>query len=326
MPFFSIIIPLIKINKYLKNNLYEIYKQNFADFEVLVVTDEKNEINENEFNYENLTFINSGPVGPAIKRDLASKLSKGNYLIFFDDDSFPSNEYLINAYNILLKNNYDVIVGSAITPTKQNLIQTLSGNFFASSFGGGFKERYQVNKKSKNKTFNEWPSVNFIIRKETFLSVGGFNLDIWPGEDTYLCLKLRNRDTKIYYHPEIFVYHERRSTFLKHLKQIYGYGSMRAEMLSKTKNNNDDIKYYLPPIFFITNLILIIYSIVKMDFSYYLLFFIFYILTILYSFLNQIRDINFYIFLLNPIFFYISHFVYGVSFTIKKIINIFNGK
>ena len=162
----------------------------------------------------------------------------------------------------------------------------------------------------------------FYHKKRNFLSVGGFNLDIWPGEDTYLCLKLRNRDTKIYYHPEIFVYHERRSTFLKHLKQIYGYGSMRAEMLSKTKNNNDDIKYYLPPIFFITNLILIIYSIVKMDFSYYLLFFIFYILTILYSFLNQIRDINFYIFLLNPIFFYISHFVYGVSFTIKKIINI----
>ena len=45
---------------------------------------------------------------------------------------------------------------------------------------------YQIDIKltDEEKYYDDWPSVNLMIKKDVFNSIGGFNTEHWPGEDT----------------------------------------------------------------------------------------------------------------------------------------------
>jgi glycosyltransferase involved in cell wall biosynthesis len=160
--FFSIIIPVKKINLYVYDAVKHIKNQNYNNWEVIIVAN--NLSKKINFKSKKIKVINSGKVGPGDKRDLGAKLAKGEILTFLDDDSYPSKNYLsiANVYFNKYK-NIAGICGPAITPDSNSFFQKLSGSVFLSKYSGGFPERYVPYKGIK--AVEDWPSVNLMIKK-----------------------------------------------------------------------------------------------------------------------------------------------------------------
>ena len=300
---FSIIIPFKDVNINILKCLRSITKLNYKKFEVILVPDQEITLDEKiNFDY---TIIPSGAIMPGLKRDLASKKATGDVLAFLDDDAQPSVDWLTIANHFFSIKNEKIIGGPGIDTSKddKNFIQNLSDIFFKSKFFG-VPDRYLIS--NKEKYYDDWPSVNLMIKKDIFNSIGGFNTNHWPGEDTVLCSKLKEIDISILYIPKLFVYHIRRINLQKLTKQIFNYGFERGIFFFEYPNNSRKIKFFIPTAFtfylisnfFFTNII-------------YQLPLLIYVLISTYNYLNFNK--NFFGLLAFPIFCIYNHIVYGIA-------------
>ncbi|MPM93973.1 hypothetical protein SDC9_141115 [bioreactor metagenome] len=240
-PTFSIIIPVRKTNPYLRETLNKLKKQSTKNFEILIITDKI-----------------SGSANPAEKRNLGAKKAKGDYLVFFDDDSYPKKNYFKNAFKLIQANpKINHFCGPCLTPPKDNIFQKASGLVWSSWLGSGGAGHYR-NHISTKRFVDDYPSVNLIIKKADFIKIGGFTTSYWPGEDTLLCLSIvKQLNQKILYHPSIIVYHHRRQIIIPHLQQITRYAIHRGFFARKFPQTSFRIGYFIPSLFVLYILLLI---------------------------------------------------------------------
>ena len=241
-PRFSIVIPVKEVNDYVRETVPCIQSLDLNDWELIIVP---NNADQNEWEDDKrVSLIPSGRVGPADKRDQAANYSKGEILVFLDDDSYPQSDLLSIATKYFDDDSVSAIGGPAITPETDSYWQKVSGAVFLSKLTGGNPERYVPI--GRVKEVDDWPSVNFMVRKSDFLEVGGFDSPYWPGEDTHLCLKLRQKTKKIIYTPELIVWHHRRSGLLRHMKQVGAYGLHRGYFARRLPETSLKAKYFAP--------------------------------------------------------------------------------
>jgi GT2 family glycosyltransferase len=242
LPRYSIIIPVKEINDYVRETVPYIQALDSDNWELIIVP---NGPDQNEWELdERISMISSGRVGPADKRDQAAKIAKGEILVFLDDDSYPKLDLLSIATKYFDDDSVSAIGGPAITPESDSYWQKVSGAVFLSRLTGGNPERYIP--VGKEKEVDDWPSVNFMVRKSDFLEVGGFDSPYWPGEDTHLCLKLIKKAKKIIYVPELIVWHHRRSGLWRHMKQVGAYGLHRGYFARRLPETSLKAKYFAP--------------------------------------------------------------------------------
>lgn len=297
-PLFSIIIPVRQINPYLRETLDKLKKQSIKNFEILVITDKI-----------------SSSTNPSEKRNLGAQKSKGEYLVFFDDDSFPSINYFKNAQKLVKKfPEFAGFCGPCLTPPKDNIYKQASGLVWSSWLGSGGAGVYR-NSKRTPRFIDDYPSVNLIVKKTDFIKAGGFNNKYWPGEDTVLCLNLTKKlNLKIYYHPTISVYHHRRSVVVPHLQQITRYAIQRGFFAKKFPQTSFRIGYFLPS-FFVFYLILL--TINYFTISYNLLFFplYLYLSILILTFIKLVlKTKNFFLSVISTLTIPITHIYYGILF------------
>jgi GT2 family glycosyltransferase len=315
---FSIIIPVKKLNKFCKINVHHLRKIINANWELIIVTDN---YSLNIFNDKRIKIIKSGNVPPGIKRDIGAKYASNEILVFLDDDSFADPFIILKAKPFFLNKNLIGIGGPAITPIDNSLSQKLSGSVFASKLSGGVHDRYYIG--SAIKKIDDWPSVNLMIRKSAFESVGGFNTAFWPGEDTVLFYKLNKYfKKKIIYVPRIFVYHHRRKDLKSHLFQISQYALHRGFFFKKIGGNSIKIVYLMPSLFLIflaTYLVSEIFYISE-KFLIFLRFILFLYFLFLIKFYFDIRKYNSKtISILSVPYIILTHIFYGYYFLIGLI-------
>jgi len=251
LPRFSIIIPVKEINDYVRETVPYIQTLDLENWELIIVP---NGPDQNEWESDKrISLFSSGRVGPADKRDQAAKIAKGEILVFLDDDSYPKSDLLSIATTYFDDNSVSAIGGPAITPESDTYWQKVSGAVFLSKFTGGNPERYIPVGMARE--VDDWPSVNFMVRKSDFIEVGGFDSPYWPGEDTHFCLKLMQKTKKIMYAPELIVWHHRRSGLLRHMKQVGAYGLHRGYFARHMPKTSMKIKYLLPSFFTLTVLV-----------------------------------------------------------------------
>lgn len=240
---YSFIIPVKEINNYIRESVPKILEIERDDFEILIYPDKAT-----EEKWGKTRQVASGHVGPAQKRDLATKDARAEILVFIDDDAYPENNFLDILDKDFANEKIGAVGGPAITPAHDTFWQKVSGAVFLSNLSGGNPDRYAP--VGKKRLVDDWPSVNLSVRKKAFDQIGGFDSEFWPGEDTKLCLDLINKaKTQILYDPQLIVYHHRREGLKRHLKQIGGYGLHRGFFAKKYPKTSFKFKYFVPALF-----------------------------------------------------------------------------
>lgn len=121
--FLSIIIPVYKAEKFIKNTLSSIYNQNFPQekFEVIIINDGTPDhsldiVSKYREKYANIIVINqeNGGPGPGLARNAGIQVAKGDYIWFVDSDdticegSLPLVEESINKHPMLDIYGFDI--------------------------------------------------------------------------------------------------------------------------------------------------------------------------------------------------------------------------
>ena len=250
MPTFSIIIPVKELNDYVLETVPYIVGLDYSDWELFIVT---NDEQVSEWPEEpRIKMMSSGRVGPAEKRDLAARAAAGTYLVFLDDDSYPESNLLSLALTKFTSGSV-ALGGPAMTPVSDSFKQKVSGVVFSSRITGGSPERYRP--VGEQRDVDDWPSVNLMVKRDVFIGVDGFDSPYWPGEDTFLCLKLFRAGHKVTYVPELIVWHHRREGLLRHMKQVGAYGLHRGYFARHLPETSRRIQYFFPSLVFLMFLI-----------------------------------------------------------------------
>lgn len=250
-PLVSIIIPVKEISDYLRNeNLPAFLAQTYTNFEVLVLPNKPTEEDERLLKqYPWLKIIPTYKVTrPAEKRDIGAKNAKGSILAFIDDDAYPASNWLEKAMRYFNSQKTEVICGPGIIPPKSNVWEKTFDEILKSPTGsGGYQYRFA---KGSPRFVDDYPSMNFLIQKNIFEKLGGFNSEYWPGEDSKLCEDLIYKfKGRIYYNPDIVVYHHRRNTLKGYLKQHANYGFHRGAFFAHGDKNSRRLSYLIPSFF-----------------------------------------------------------------------------
>ncbi|MBU2577911.1 glycosyltransferase [Patescibacteria group bacterium] len=308
----SVIIPVRTITPYVKETVSCLLKQTQKDFEVIIVTDKKEDL-------KGARVIASGIPTPSYKRNLGVKEAKGEILAFLDDDSFPQEDWLKNALSIFDNDPESIagVCGPTLTPPSDNIYQKASGCVWSSFLGSGGAGVYR-NRVEERREVDDFPSVNLLVRKEDFEKVSGFDINHWPGEDTKLCLDLTCLGKKIIYDPEVLVYHHRRAVIVPHLKQISRYALRRGYFAKIFPKTSFRIGYLLPS-FLAYGLVFGLAAILLLPFlaSVYLLCLVMYIAALAATGLEvQIKEKDLRITVLAVISIFLTHLTYGLLFPV----------
>ncbi len=248
---FSIIIPVKEINDYVLESVPITLRIDYADFEVLVLPNEMPaEPLPSCLQDPRVRVIPTGRVGPAIKRDMGAERAIHDRLAFLDDDAYPREDWLRNGDKAFSDTGAGAIGGPGVTPPGCPLAEQASGLFFETLVGGGGMD-YRYRPVGRSFPVDDFPTVNLLVDKRAFFSVGGFDNAYWPGEDTKFCLDFVTAGHAIWYSPEVVVYHHRRRIMWPHLRQVGNYGKHRGYFARRFPKTSARLTYFVPSLFLI---------------------------------------------------------------------------
>lgn len=311
----SVIIPTREIGSFLiDENLPALDKQPFRNFECIVLPNQKSRQDSSlQKKYQWLRIIPTPSISrPAQKRDVGAKAAKGHILAFIDDDAYASTHWLKQALHLFEKTGVEAICGPGILPHTATFWERVFDEVLKTWIGsGGLAYRFV---KGKKRAVDDYPSMNFLIKKDVFKSLGGFNNNYWPGEDSKLCEDLVNkRDGKIIYDPSVYIYHHRRRDLIEYLRQHGNYGFHRGAFFAHGDKNSQRVTYLIPTLFALYLVFfLVIILIFNFFFSLPLFFYLFLTLFVFCSAFKNTRSLK--IALFSSIVLFLMHVVYGVQF------------
>ena len=242
-PFVSVIIPTYNEETYLQLCLISLQKMNYPKnkLEIIVVdngsTDKTSEI-ARKYNTNLILF----PEGRTISsvRNIGAKKAQGSVLAFLDADCIVTPDWLYHAVNLL--NDSIGVVGSRPVAPEEDATWVQ-------------KARTAVLVKESNVITSWLSSANFIILKQLFEKVGGFDEKLETSEDADLSFRL-NEITTILYSPDVKAYHLREpKNLLDFFKKELWHGKSVYEGAARHGYKKAEFLSIFVPIIFLTNMI-----------------------------------------------------------------------
>lgn len=137
-PLVSVIIPTLNRYEYLKDVLEDLEKQNYSNFEIVIIdqTDEPDRNFYSNYNLKLKTIFQEGK-GQWLARNEAIRNSEGEYLIFFDDDSRIDPDWISEHLKSLDYFKADISAGVSISKTGDSVPENYSFFRWADQFDSG---------------------------------------------------------------------------------------------------------------------------------------------------------------------------------------------
>lgn len=153
-PLVSIIIPTLDRYEYLKDVLEDLEKQNYTNFEIIIV--DQTDIPEKEFYNQfhvKLKIIYQEGKGQWLARNEAIRNSEGDFLLFFDDDSRVDEDWISEHLKCMDFFKADISAGVSISKSGD----TVPGNY------------------SFFRWADQFDSGNAMVKREVFEKTGMFD-------------------------------------------------------------------------------------------------------------------------------------------------------
>lgn len=248
-PKVSVVIPLKRVNAYLRESLAHLQRQTYANFDVYVITDEPESFPTPSLDVK---WLASGAVPPNIKRMMAASKSDAEIVALLDDDAYPVPGWLECGASHFTDHAVVGVGGPGVTPPQDPPMQQASGAVYVSPLvSARYTYRYLP---SKKRDVDDYPSCNLFLRREPFLRYVPECLRYWPGEDTKLCMLLTKKDEqRIVYEPSAIVYHHRRTLFWGHFRQVWNYAVHRGFFAKRYPETSLRPAYFVPTAFLLAN-------------------------------------------------------------------------
>ncbi len=117
MKMFSIIVPIYKVESYIKECIETVVNQNYDNYELILVDDGSPDnsgriCDEYKKKYSNIVVIHKENGGISDARNAGIKAAKGKYIMFLDGDDTLNAGVLQKIANILDEEEVDILSGN----------------------------------------------------------------------------------------------------------------------------------------------------------------------------------------------------------------------
>jgi succinoglycan biosynthesis protein ExoA len=137
--------------------------------------------------------------------------------------------------------------GPNLTPPTDGFLQKTFGYALASPFAH-FKmcARYKSTGNLRYAGEKELILCNLSIRKKTFLQEHGFDESMYPNEENEFINRLVEKGYRFIYDPDAYIYRSRRNQFWGFIRQLFHYGSGRADQILVEGLSPQSLLFFLP--------------------------------------------------------------------------------
>lgn len=228
---FSIIIPVYNDHR-IKFAIESILANQAADFEIIIV-------DNNSSDPELKKLISAYPVkyvleqkaGSYIARNTGAKHAQGDVLIFIDSDCTVDKNWLSE-----IKKNIAQVDGlmGKIQGINNNIVATFEQRFYEQITTAAFTEKY----------LKRIDTRNFIIKKEVFNKLGGFNDQLKYGGDMEFGARLHQAHYQIIFCAEAIINHTNETDLNKILNKRIAQNFDNYNILKF--HDTDFVNFYFP--------------------------------------------------------------------------------
>lgn len=217
---FSVIVPTFNRLHLLKKTLESLFRQDFTDFEVIVVndggTDGTTEYLKELEAQANITGITQPNAGLAATRRRGLQAAQGSFIAFTDDDCVVPVDWLSRIHRAFQSSGAAGIGGATETGNPGNpyaLVNDIMHNYF---------KRHHASRPGSAPFLT---GNNVAYRRDALERAGGPDPRFRMGaEDRDLAWRVSASGGTIVYDPSIVVRHFNDSDFPRYLRQQYRYG------------------------------------------------------------------------------------------------------
>lgn len=202
-----------------------IARLDYPDFETIVVDDGSRDGTGDwvTARHPGIRLLRTDGVGLSHARNLAAGAASGEILAYLDDDCEPDVLWLRHAVKGMTDHGYGVAGGPNLAPPTTGALQSVLDRL------PGLPVQVMLD----DLRAEHIPGCNLLVRAGVFASLGGFDARFHTaGDDVDFCWRAQAAGFAPGFLPMAVVWHRRRSTPWKYLKQQIGYG--RAEALLAT--------------------------------------------------------------------------------------------
>jgi len=231
--FFSLVVPTINRKTYLINLLKSLEKQDFKNFEVIIIDQNpKDFLRKIITKWEkklNIIYKNVKFKGACKARNFGTKFAKGKYIAYPDDDTeYPNETLSLVAKEFSIKDEADIILCNCLDQNliKNHLIKKNKKVYLIESIYSLFKERIVTSQIFATKSCID--SYSQYIFDE--MMGPGANSPFASNDETDFLLRALNSHKKIYINRNISIFHP---TNCPGYKKSYYYGLGRFRLIQK---------------------------------------------------------------------------------------------
>lgn len=243
---YSFIIPVYNRPDEVDELLDSLTHQTVKDFEVVVVEDGsavpcRDVCSKYEAQLDVHYYMKPNS-GPGQSRNYGVERAQGEYVIILDSDVVVPEGYLAAVEDELARRPADAFGGPdsahpSFTDTQKAISYSMTSFFTTGGIRGG--------KKKLDKFYPR--SFNMGVRRDVYNRLGGFS-KMRFGEDIDFSIRIFKANCQCRLFPEAWVWHKRRTDFVKFFRQVYNSGIARINLYKKYPESLK-IVHLLPMVF-----------------------------------------------------------------------------